>query len=43
MHRIRLINHYFYYKKLKYNLKEPDSIEYKIWSKFCNLWFKYIL
>jgi ubiquinol-cytochrome c reductase cytochrome b subunit len=41
MHRIRLIYHYFHYKKLKYHLKEPNSIEYKIWSKFCNLWFKY--
>lgn len=41
MHRIRLILHYFHYKKLKYHLKEPESLEYKIWSKFCKLWFKY--
>jgi len=42
-HRIRLIKYYFYYKKLKYHLKEPNTIEYKIWSKFCNSWFKYSL
>lgn len=41
MHRIRLIYHYFHYKRLKYHLKTPNSIEYKIWSKFCKLWFKY--
>jgi ubiquinol-cytochrome c reductase cytochrome b subunit len=41
MHRIRLIYHYFHYKKLKYHLKEPTSVEYKIWSKFCKTWFKY--
>jgi ubiquinol-cytochrome c reductase cytochrome b subunit len=41
MHRVRLIYHYFHYKKLKYHLKEPTTIEYKMWSKFCKLWFKY--
>ena len=41
MYRIRLIYYYFHYKKLKYHLKEPTSIEYKIWLKFCKLWFKY--
>lgn len=43
MHRVRLINHYFHYKKLKYHLKEPTSVEYKIWSKFCKSWFKYTI
>lgn len=43
MHRIRLISYYFHYKKLKYHLKEPTSIEYKIWSKFCKSWFKYTI
>ena len=41
MHRIRLIFHYFHYKKLKYHLKESNSIEHQIWVKFCKLWFKY--
>lgn len=41
MHRIRLVFHYFHYKKLKYHLKEPNSVEYQIWVKFCTLWFKY--
>lgn len=41
MYRIRLIYYYFHYKKLKYHLKESTSIEYKVWLKFCKLWFKY--
>lgn len=41
MHRIRLINKYFFYKKCKYHLKFDQSIEYKIWLKFCKSWFKY--
>jgi ubiquinol-cytochrome c reductase cytochrome b subunit len=41
MYRIRLISYYFHYKKLKYHLKESTSIEYKVWLKFCKLWFKY--
>jgi ubiquinol-cytochrome c reductase cytochrome b subunit len=43
MHRVNLIYYYFHYKKLKYHLKKPTSVEYKIWSKFCKLWFKYNL
>ncbi len=41
MHRVRLVRHYFQYKKLKYHLKDPDTQEYKIWAKFCRSWFKY--
>lgn len=40
-HRMRLVFYYFKYKQLKYNLKPKESIEYKIWSKFCKSWFKY--
>nr|YP_009538405.1 hypothetical protein Capsosi_063 [Capsosiphon fulvescens]AWX64094.1 hypothetical protein Capsosi_063 [Capsosiphon fulvescens] len=43
MHRIRLSFYYFHYKKLKYNLKSSNTVEYKIWSKFCNSWFKYMV
>lgn len=43
MHRIRLSLHYFHYKKLKYHLKNVDTVEYKIWSKFCRSWFKYMV
>lgn len=41
MHRIRLALLYFYYKKFKYDLKHPQTVEYKIWLKFCKSWFKY--
>lgn len=41
MHRIRLIKKYFLYKKFKYNLQSENSLEYKIWLKFCKSWFKY--
>nr|QVO51158.1 LAGLIDADG homing endonuclease [Ulva compressa] len=41
MHRIRLSLKYFNYKQLKFHLKDPNTIEYKIWLKFCNSWFKY--
>lgn len=41
MHRVRLSSKYFIYKKLKYHLKPENSIEYKIWLKFCKSWFKY--
>ena len=41
MHRIRLALLYFHYKKLKYHLKNSETVEYKIWSKFCKSWFKY--
>jgi ubiquinol-cytochrome c reductase cytochrome b subunit len=43
MHRIRLSLHYFHYKKLKYHLKDENTVQYKIWSKFCNSWFKYMV
>lgn len=43
MHRIRLSLHYFHYKRLKYHLKAVDTLEYKIWSKFCRSWFKYMV
>lgn len=41
MHRIRLALVYFHYKKLKYHLKNSETVEYKLWSKFCKSWFKY--
>ncbi len=41
MHRIRLLFIYFKYKELKYHLKPSDSLEFKLWSKFCKSWFKY--
>ena len=41
MHRMRLALHYFQHKKRGYHLKEVDSLEYKIWVKFCKSWFKY--
>ena len=41
MHRIRLAVIYFQYKQLKYHLKEPETIEYKRWVKFCKSWFRY--
>lgn len=41
MHRIRLILCYFKYKELKYHLKSSQTVEYKIWLKFCKSWFKY--
>nr|AEX32534.1 putative LAGLIDADG homing endonuclease [Dunaliella tertiolecta] len=41
MHRMRLVLIYFKYKELKYHLKASDSLEFKLWSKFCKAWFKY--
>lgn len=41
MHRIRLSLKYFYYKTLKYHLKNFDTVEYKSWLFFCKSWFKY--
>jgi ubiquinol-cytochrome c reductase cytochrome b subunit len=41
MHRIRLCLKYFYYKKLKYHLKDQSTFEFKKWLIFCKLWFKY--
>lgn len=41
MHRIRLVFDYFHYKKLKYHLKNPLTVEYKLWCTFCRSWFKY--
>lgn len=41
MHRIRLSLKYFYYKKLKYHLKDLDTVEHKTWLFFCKSWFKY--
>jgi hypothetical protein len=41
MHRIRLCFIYFKYKTLKYHLSPPGTIEYKLWEKFCRLWYKY--
>ncbi len=41
MHRMRLAFIYFKYKELKYHLKPSDSLEFKLWSKFCKAWFKY--
>lgn len=42
MHRIRLVKKYFHYKKLKYHLNnDKNSPEYKLWSKFCESWFRY--
>lgn len=41
MHRMRLALYYFQYKKRGYDLKDVDSLEHKIWVKFCKSWFKY--
>lgn len=41
MHRLRLSMLYFKYKNLKYHLKSPGTIEFKVWSKFCKSWYKY--
>lgn len=41
MHRMRLVLLYFKYKKLKYHLALPGTIEHNIWKKFSNSWFKY--
>jgi hypothetical protein len=41
MHRLRLSLLYFKYKKLKYHLKEAETIEGKIWKKFSNSCYKY--
>lgn len=41
MHRLRLSNLYFKYKQLQYNLKPSETIESKLWLKFCKSWFKY--
>lgn len=41
MHRLRLSLLYFKYKDLGYHLKPADTIESKIWAKFCKSWFKY--
>lgn len=41
MHRMRLALLYFKYKDLGYHLKASDTIESKIWEKFCKSWFKY--
>jgi hypothetical protein len=41
MHRMRLVLLYFKYKDLGYHLKPSDTIESKIWAKFCKSWFKY--
>nr|ALO21521.1 putative LAGLIDADG homing endonuclease [Haematococcus lacustris] len=41
MHRMRLVLLYFKYKQLGYHLKPVDTLEFKIWVKFCKSWFKY--
>lgn len=41
MHRIRLLPIYFKYKQLKYHLRNSDEVEFKLWEKFCRLWYKY--
>lgn len=41
IHRLRLSLLYFKYKKLKYHLQESETLEFKIWKKFCQSWFKY--
>ena len=43
MHRLRLSFKYFTFKQLKYHLKDFNTMEYKIWFKFCQSWFKYTL
>lgn len=43
MHRARLSLLYFKYRELKYPLKESQTIEFKIWNKFCHSWFKYFV
>ncbi len=41
MHRMRLVFIYFKYKQLKYPLEPSGTLEFKLWSKFCQSWFKY--
>nr|YP_010987490.1 LAGLIDADG homing endonuclease [Hydrocytium acuminatum]WOR09535.1 LAGLIDADG homing endonuclease [Hydrocytium acuminatum] len=41
MHRMRLSFIYFKYKQLGYHLKPVHTIEFKIWKKFSQSWFKY--
>jgi hypothetical protein len=41
MHRVRLSKLYFKYKQLGYHLKPSETIESKLWVKFCKSWFKY--
>eukprot|EP00879_Flechtneria_rotunda_P000216 GHRR01000290.1.p2 GENE.GHRR01000290.1~~GHRR01000290.1.p2 ORF type:complete len:364 (-),score=-66.26 GHRR01000290.1:4664-5755(-) len=41
MHRLRLSVLYFKYKLLKYHLASPETVEFKVWTKFCKSWFKY--
>lgn len=41
MHRMRLVLFYFKYKKLKYHLKDANTIEAKIWTKLAKSWYKY--
>ena len=43
MHRMRLSLKYFQYKKLKYHLKNVNTIEHKLWLEFSQSWFKYSL
>ncbi len=41
MHRMRLSLLYFKYKQLGYHLKPANTVEAKVWAKFCRSWFKY--
>lgn len=40
MHRIRLSLKYFQYKKLKYHLKNVNTLEHALWLEFSQSWFK---
>jgi hypothetical protein len=41
MHRMRLALLYFKYKKLRYHLASPGTVQHTIWKKFANSWYKY--
>ena len=41
MHRMRLVFIYFKYKQLGYHLEPAGTLEFKLWRKFCESWFKY--
>lgn len=41
MHRIRLVSIYFTYKDRKYHLAAQGTLEFKMWEKFCRLWYKF--
>jgi len=41
MHRMRLVFIYFKYKQLRYHLAPESTLEFKLWKKLSESWFKY--